>query len=534
MTQPQILINQLTFTLPTGTPLFTDLTLAFAKCKIGLVGRNGIGKSTLLKLILGDIAPSSGSIQIDGRLAYVPQHPSSLEMTVAGLLECEEKIHALHRITQGSVNEVDFAILNDDWNIKERIQRQLTTFGLNSIPYDRQLNSLSGGELTRLLLVKVFSSHADFLLLDEPTNHLDYTARQQLYQAIIEWKGGLIVVSHDRTLLNLMDEIVELTTLGAFRYGGNYDAFLEQKSIEKIAKDQQLHDAKKFLQKTKNSIQSSHEKHEQKQSYGRELRRSGSIDKMAANSKKGRSEKTQSKLLIKEERMLKQAEKEWQAAKEQIEIIEEIHVDLLKTCVPNGKVILNIEKMSFAYSEHYSIIKNFNLLLQGPERVALIGNNGSGKTTLVKLILSKLQPQLGNIYLGTNYISYLDQTSSLLNPDCSILENFLLLNREAKENDAYRSLAQFLFRNTATHKLVKDLSGGEKLRALLACVLMSSHPPQLLILDEPTNHLDLQSIGSIESALKNYRGAIIVISHDQQFLKNIEISRYIHAPFMGI
>lgn len=533
MTQPQILINQLGFNLPTGIALFDKLTIAFSKRKIGLVGRNGVGKSTLIKLILGELCRNSGSIHIEGKLAYVPQNPViSLEITVAELLGCDKKINALQRISQGSIDERDFAILNEDWNVEERMQTQLALFGLNSILHHHQLKMLSGGEITRLLLVKAFLADADFLLLDEPTNHLDHTARQQLYHAVQQWRGGIIVVSHDRTLLNFMEEIIELTTLGATCYGGNYDTYVAQKDIEKTAKEQQLQDAKKLMRKTKATVQSSREKHEQKQAYGRELRRSGSIDKIGANSKKGRSERTQSKLLIKEERLINQAETQLQSAKKKIEITEDVNVSLPETFVPNGKVMLEIEHLSFSYPHAKNeIITNFNLKILGPERIALAGDNGSGKTTLIKLILLELQPHSGKIYLGTTHVSYLDQNASLLNSDLSILDNFLLLNDDVKENDAYRYLAQFLFKNVLAHKLVKNLSGGEKLRALLACVLMSKQPPQLLILDEPTNHLDLNSIRSIESALKNYKGTMIVISHDQQFLANIGINRVINAPF---
>lgn len=212
--------------------------MVFSKHKTGLVGRNGAGKSTLIKLILSEFRPASGAIHVEGKLAAVPHNFSvPPAMTIAGLLGYEEKLHALQRILQGSTNEHDFSILNEEWDIEERMQKQLAVFGLNTIPYSRQLVMLSGGEITRLLLVKAFSSGANFLLLDEPTNHLDRTARQQLYNAIQQWQGGLIVVSHDRMLLNLMEQIIELTTLGAACYGGNYDAYAKQKSIELAAEE---------------------------------------------------------------------------------------------------------------------------------------------------------------------------------------------------------------------------------------------------------------------------------------------------------
>ncbi len=532
MTHFNVLIHQMSFTLPTGKSIFNNLTLTLAKQKIGLVGRNGVGKSTLIKLIMGELHPSTGSIYTDSKLAYVPQQVSLPEhLTVADVFGYGHKIMALQRVISGSTDENDFVILNEEWEIEDRLQRQLSVFGLQYLPFNRPLQQLSGGEVTRLMLSKAFCSDADFLLLDEPTNHLDYAVREQLYAAIKKWQGGLIIISHDRTLLNLMEEIVELTSLGVSNYGGNYDDYAQQKAIEDQANQQHLQDAKKFIQKSKSSVQASYEKHEQKQSYGRELRRSGKIDKLAANSKKGRSERTQSKMLIKEQRMIEQAESQLKQAQEKIEINEEIHIDLPETKVPNGKMILEIDQLSFSYHEASRIIDQFDLILQGPERIALSGDNGSGKTTLIKLVLGELPLQAGTIHHGTNYISYLDQNASLLNPQMTILENFMRLNPDATENDSRSALAQFLFRNVSSQIQVQHLSGGEKLRALLASVLMAKHPPQLLILDEPTNHLDLHSIRSIELALKNYQGAMIVISHDKVFLKNVGIERVISAPF---
>jgi ATPase subunit of ABC transporter with duplicated ATPase domains len=442
---------------------FDNLNLTFLKQKTGLIGRNGCGKSTLLRLILGKVIPEAGKICVDGQLHYLPQQPDSVD------------------------------------------------------------NTLSGGEITRLLLAKAFASQADFLLLDEPTNHLDQNGKQQLYKQIKNWHSGLIIAIHDRELLNVMDEIIELTQLGLFCYGGNYESYLLQKNNETASKIRQLDDAKKYLQKTKHTIQSSYEKHAHKQSYGRALRRNGSIDKMSANSKQGRSERSQAKMLIKNNRMIDSAKSQLISIREKIELTQEIHIALPNTYIPNGKIILEIANLNFSYSEtSHKIIQNFNLIIQGPQRIALKGKNGSGKSTLLRLISGQLIPQSGSITLGTHKISYLDQQANQLNPTLSVLDNFLQFNPDATPTEAYFALAQFLFRNTAAQKMVGQLSGGEKLRALLACLLMSPHPPQLLLLDEPTNHLDLPSIQQIESALKHYQGAMIVISHDQAFLKNLE------------
>lgn len=534
MTQPQIQIHHLYYALPDGKPLFRNITLAISTRKTGVVGRNGTGKSTLLKLILGQMAPDNGSILVEGSTVCMPQNyliePTE---TVATFLGHAEKIGALQRIRAGSVAASDYEQLNNDWDIETRIHKALTLFNLQHLPLDRLLTQVSGGELSRLALASVFSSRADFILLDEPSNHLDKSGRQQLINALRQWENGLMIVSHDRALLNEMEEIIEITPVRIASYGGNYEDYQTQKAIETAALDLKWHDAKKSLRLTNSSIQSTREKHEKKQSYGKELKKSGSIDKLSANSKRGRSERTQSKLLIKSERMMKQAVSDLKIARSNIDIFEAIHVDLPATTVPNGKVILDINKLTFSFSNNTKpLIQDFDLTLQGPERIAIQGDNGTGKSTLVKLILSAHQPVSGSIYLGTSYISYLDQTLALLQPDASILDNFMRLNPEATQNDAHRALAAFLFRNHLAYQVVSSLSGGEKLRAALACVLNSKHPPQLLILDEPTNHLDLHSIQCIESALRNYLGAMLVISHDEAFLRNVGVTKSIITPLI--
>lgn len=534
MTQPQILIHEMSFNLPTGNTLLTQFNLALTKQKIGLVGKNGMGKSTLIKLITGELTPTSGAIHIVGKVASIPQEWSPGQqsgLTAGRLLGFEAKLKALARIEQGSVDMNDYHILNDDWLIKEKWQAALRMFDLH-LSADAPLCSLSGGELTRLLLTRVFLSKADFLLLDEPTNHLDNDACKKLYKAITQWQGGLIIASHDRTLLNLMDEILELSSLGVTSYGGNYTAYQEQKRALTQAKQKQLVEAKQFLAKTQQSIQTTKEKHEQRQAQGKRLRKRGDQPKILLDAMENRSTASKGSLLIRHNRMLTVAQEKMRLAKEQVEMNEELRITLPKTRVPNGKIILEMENVSFAYSKStIPLISNFNLKLQGPERIALCGNNGSGKTTLIKLILNQLAPIQGHIYLGTDRIHYLDQHAKQLAPDLSILENFLKLNPDTTENEAYQALALFLFRNDAARKMVNALSGGEKLRAALACILQSSQPPQLLILDEPTNHLDLNSMLTIESTLKQYEGAMIVIAHDQAFLEAINIARKVYAPF---
>lgn len=527
-----ILIHHLHYTV-NDKPLFTDLSFALGNEKTGLIGRNGVGKSSLLKIIMGEISPQAGTLQINKPLGYCPQQiQMTPDQTVADFLAIRDRLDALFRIQAGSIDEQDFQLVADDWLIEERTGQQLAEVGLAHLPFNQAIQNLSGGEKTRLQLAKVFLANPNFIILDEPTNNLDQEARQFLYTLIARWNKGLLIVSHDRSLLNLMDQIVELTSLGVNVYGGNYDDYHEQKSVQQEAAQQSLLDAKKTLSTVKQSTQSSREIREKKQSRGRKQFLTGKVDKLTARSRQGRSEKTQKRLVTQADSLIKNATQQLETAKNKIEMTREIHIDLAKTNVPNGKIILDIENLSFAYEDKPFLIQHFNLQIRGPERIAIMGNNGSGKTTLLKLILNKLTPQQGKILLGTERICYLDQNANSLNGELSVLDNFMQLNADAKITEAHHALAQFLFRNTTALKQVKHLSGGEKLRAELACKLMSTQPPQLLILDEPTNHLDLESIESIESALNHYQGALIIISHDEQFIHNIHIDRFINPFFV--
>lgn len=536
MPHSPILVQNLCFFLPSGQCLFDALNLSFSTEKTAVIGKNGVGKSTLLKLITGELEPSSGAMHIEGRIAYLPQMmvvPDNLSsrernQSIAAFMGCEEKLQALNRIAQGSIEPEDFACVENEWGLETLLQKQLNAFGLKNLGFERPLCTLSGGELTRLHLARAFFRQADFLILDEPTNHLDQAARKQLYEALLSWKGGLIVVSHDRALLNLMHHIVELTPTGTVHYTGNYDDYQVQKTLQQQAHEKNVGHAKNLLQKMKNAVQLTKEKHQRKQHEGKALKRGGSIDKLSAGAKKDQSERTQKSVTLKSERLQKTAETALQQAQGKRELTEEIRIALPAISVPNSKIILEIKDLNFSYpNSHKKIISNFNFTLQGAQRIALVGNNGSGKTTLFKLIMQDLPPDSGAIVRGTPFIRYLDQQASLLNPDLSLVENFLKLNPEATQSDAYSHLARFLFKNTAAEKPAKHLSGGEKLRALLACVLMANDPPQLLLLDEPTNHLDLSSLTSLESALNCYQGAMMVISHDAVFLERIGIKQFI-------
>ena len=342
----------------------------------------------------------------------------------------------------------------------------------------------------------------------------------------------MIIVSHDRTLLNLCSQIIEITTKGIHQYGGNYDFYHEQKKIKSRAIQQAIQSRADILIKAKHNIQTRMERHQKNESRGykvkaAQIKAKGSYDKIQLKSMQGRSEKTNRRIRLQSDRMLEQVNAELLSARALLEVDKNLNISLTKTKVPNNKTVINIENIFFSYDNQYDIIKDFNLHMSGSDRIAITGPNGCGKTTLIKLIRGILLPGSGEITIGVNSIAYLDQAVSFLKPSLSIIENFLNINPKANPFEAYSVLATFKFRNKDAEKCVGQLSGGERMRAGLAISLMSLPPPQLIILDEPTNHLDLDAIEAIEQALKLYQGAILAVSHDETFLKNIGINRII-------
>ena len=527
---PRLLINRLSYAIPNTSVQFDDVTLSFTNQRYGIIGDNGSGKTTLLKLIAGLIKPHQGTIVCDGTMAYCPQHLESItpEISILELLDIQEKWDALHRVQLGEIRDHDFELIGDDWGLESEVATLFQHLNLSPLLLKSPFSTLSGGQKTKVLLAKTILSKADFILLDEPTNNLDKASRKILLEWIKNRDHGFIIISHDRELLGSMDEMIELTAKGIHRYGGNYSMYDQQKSLIQTGLQHQVEQAKRQVKQFESSIQTTKERHAERQKKGRDDRKSGRQgDKLLAGSMKNSSENTQSRNRSLAELRIQQINDKLQAAKSQIEIKEAIHADLSATKVPLSKNVLLIHDLLFAYTNQPPLFSEFNLSITGPERIAILGKNGSGKSTLIQLINGQIQPQKGTIQCGVTLIRTLDQTCHFLIPEISLVENFQFFNPTATEQDAYAALASFQFRNSAALKKVSDLSGGERIRAGLAISLLSKTPPQLIILDEPTNHLDLQSIQSIETALSEYQGAMIVISHDESFLKNINISRSI-------
>ncbi|WP_262298826.1 ABC-F family ATP-binding cassette domain-containing protein [Microvirga sesbaniae] len=517
-----ITLSRLSWSAPDGRSLFSDVDLSFGPERTGLVGRNGVGKTTLLKLIAGELQPRSGSVLRHGTFGVLRQavqvDPAE---TLASLFGVVDALALLRRAESGMASAEELA--HADWTLETRMAAALMRVGLDSDP-DTPLSALSGGQGTRARLAALVFREPDVLLLDEPTNNLDRDGRAAVIDLLAGWKGGAIVVSHDRALLDAMDAIVELTALGAARYGGNWSRYQERKTVELAAARRDLADAERRVAEIDRKAQETAERKARKDGAGKRSRAKGDMPRILMNGLKNRSEETSASNARLSERRRVQAHEDAASARERIEILQPFSVVLPPTHLPAGRTVLAMEAASVGYEPERPILRDLTFSITGPERVAVVGPNGSGKTTLLALITGTLQPWSGSVRTGADFALF-DQQVSLLDRSASIRDNFRRINPEASENDCRAALARFMFRADAALQPVSVLSGGQLLRAGLACVLGGPKPPALMILDEPTNHLDVDSIEAVEAGLRAYDGALLIVSHDEAFLEAVGVSR---------
>ncbi|MGV8833067.1 MAG: ABC-F family ATP-binding cassette domain-containing protein [Devosia sp.] len=517
-----VILHQLAYTTPDNQPLFTGLDLAIGNHRTGLIGRNGTGKSTLLRIIAGLAPPSSGSVTIFGTIDMLEQAVQvTPDATIADHLGVHAALERLDRLVRGdgSLEDAEAA----DWTLPTRITSALTDVGLPDHDPARPLHTLSGGQRTRLSLARLILANPDIILLDEPTNNLDAQGRDAVARLLRSWRGAAIVVSHDRNLLRELDTIVELTSLGASTYGGNWDHYSERKALELAAAAQNLSTAERKVAEIDRKIQHTAEKKARKDGAGKRKAARGDIPKIMLGGMKERSENSSGENTRLANRLRSDAAQAANDARGKVEILTPLTVTLTPTGLPQGRTVLQADALTGGPDSANPIIRNLSLRLASPARIAISGPNGAGKTTLLRLLTGDLVPTAGTAQIHTPY-AMLDQTVSLLDPALTIRDNFRALNPDADERSCRAALARFMFRAEAALQVTGTLSGGETLRAGLACTIGGNNPPQLLILDEPTNHLDIDAIEELEAGLRGYDGALLVISHDTDFLTAIGIT----------
>ena len=526
-----VTLEGVSYHLPDGSPLFSDLNLHLDQRHTGLVGRNGVGKSVLARLIAGDIAPTAGRCLRTGKVYYLAQHITHAPgQTVADLAGVQPIINALERIEQGSTAPADFDAVGEQWNIRQQLLDQLAHNNLGHLTPSTPTSRLSGGEAMRVALMGAFMSDAELLILDEPTNHLDREQRLALQAQLSHWPKALLVISHDRELLETMTRILELSALGLASYGGGYSFYAQAKAQQQSAAEQQLAHAKLERNREEQRLREQAEQLERRQARGNKSASTRNQAKILLGRQKERSQNSSGKCQQHQQTAREALSVRVRQAATQVEKQQAVFVYAPSTSQHSAAHIAELVDARLPYG--FEPLRTLSLTLSRGQRVALLGPNGCGKSTVLKVLAGQVQTLAGqaDVHVKT---AYLDQHLALLNLECSVLEQLQALNRQLTESELRTRLAQLGLGAEQVNRPCAQLSGGERLKAAMACVFYAEQPAQLLLLDEPANHLDLVSLLALENMLNEFTGTLVVTSHDQRFLDAIGITYRLIASANG-
>ncbi|PPF80987.1 ABC transporter [Pseudoclavibacter sp. RFBJ3] len=568
--------DRLSLSWPDGSPAIDALTGAFPPGRTGLVGRNGSGKSTLLRLLAGELAPTGGAVRADADVAYLPQQLTlDTELPVAALLGVDRKIAALRAIEGGSVDPADYDVLGDDWDIETLAAAELRAIGLDEEMLTRTLGGLSGGEAMLVAIAGLRLGRAPIVLLDEPSNNLDRDARHRLAALVESWRGTLVITSHDEELLEHVDQIAEVRGGELAVTGGGYSAYLLQLEREQAAAAQALRSAESALRSEQRDRREAEVKIASSLRAGKKAQANKRAPKILLNGQKARAQVSAGRLRSQHDARLAGAEAAVELAEGRVRDDASIRIHLPDPDVATSRRLVTLELAAAradparaeptqpgpahadparpepARPEPARPEAAGRLVIMGPERIALTGPNGSGKTTLLDAIAASAQSLGVNgsgaaaggerietrggawVTASTSRVGYLRQRLDGLDDDASVLENVQRSAPETAAQELRAQLARFLLRGAVVERPVSSLSGGERFRVSLVRLLLATPPAQLLLFDEPTNNLDRESTAQLVDALRDYRGALLVVSHDERFLGRLGVTRRVRLDRLG-
>jgi ATPase subunit of ABC transporter with duplicated ATPase domains len=540
-----IVLTDLSFHFPNGRVLLSGLSASFGPGRTGLIGVNGSGKSTLLRLIAGELRPSSGSVTVDaGDVGYLPQDLTlDTGASVASLLGIAGVRDAIAAIAAGDTRQETYDAVGDDWDVEDRALAWLSRLGLSHVGLDDRVGRLSGGETVLTALTALFLRRPGVILLDEPTNNLDLDARRRLYAAAESWPGVMLIVSHDRELLALVDQIAELSGNTLRMYGGNLEAYEARVATEQAAALRAVSAAAADVRREQRDLVANQTKQARRDRQGRQLAASGGIPRIVSYARKRAAQETAGRSRGVDLERIAAAEARLAEAEQAVRDDDTIRVALPGTEVPAGRTVLTVRGLDAGWlpwaagravpeSESDDPVSLGELVVRGPERIALTGPNGAGKTTLLRFVAGELEP--GSLAVRRNgAVGYLPQRLDVLDESMSVVDNVRRVAPAASVNEVRAGLARFLFRGPRAEQPAWTLSGGERFRAVLAALLLAQPPPRLLLLDEPTNNLDMASVAQLSQALSCYQGAMVAASHDVPFLRSIGITRWLRLSREG-